>query len=230
MHLQFLDSTDAFLSHATPSVQTYFDGFTTHDVHARKPYAHSLNAYLGNLVPSAAGRAKPVARAIAVAIETASAAMAGAALPPALLLQDNTLPWRIALFTPEVERGWPHTHGEVLCFPMVPALFADPWRLAELLVHERIHVLQRMRPQETRDFIRMRYGLAPFTPRALLPPSRRAALYANPDVDQYVYEHVYEHVYGGDYTSAQQHPYETMAYEMAAEAIAAQKSSSSFSS
>ena len=116
------------------------------------------------------------------------------------------LPWRLAIFGAQVEKGWPHTHGTVVCLPMT---FTDRSRsaLVELLIHERIHILQRLHPQATREFIRVRYGpnVAPIIAREIMGPSERNRIYANPDVDSYEYN--------GD---LDRHPYEMMAYDLAA--------------
>lgn len=217
--LEIVQTRAAFLSYATPSVQRYFGGMQQSDRDARHPHAHSLDAYLGHL------EARPppsVVRVFSDLVDRAATAISSncAMLPAVMRTTSDVLPWRIAFFHPSVERGWPHTHGTTLCFPLAASLVADcedseqlrVRRILELLVHERIHVLQRVHPQATRALLKKLYGphVVPRIARAMMPSSERSEIYANPDVDEYEYYKI---------RGSQRHPYEAMAYRLAALAV-----------
>ncbi|GAX84488.1 hypothetical protein CEUSTIGMA_g11908.t1 [Chlamydomonas eustigma] len=94
-------------------------------------------------------------------------------------------PWKIAVFDDAVEDGLPHTHGDVICLPASLVSEGREQRaLAQTLAHERVHVLQRARP-ELFDTLYARLWRLRRVPRPILrddDPFR-----SNPDLDAYDY-------------------------------------------
>lgn len=208
-----LTTADAFLAYAQPSIGRYFAGFLESDIAARRPHAHTMRAYLEHLDNVPPGATIDAVVSCAAAAQRRISRMRSE-IPAVMRSTSATLPWRFAFFHPLVEKGWPHTHGTVICLPLsrqvvVPSV--DRAKLVELLVHERVHVLQRVHPAATREAIRQRYGpgVVPLVPRAAIPsPAERQRIYANPDVDEYEYANP---------AGLKRHPYEQMAYDIAAE-------------
>lgn len=65
---------------------------------------------------------------------------------PTLAMYDKRVPWRFWVFHgTNVENGMPHTHGNVICLNRRNLMGSFP-NLLRTVVHERIHVLQRMFP------------------------------------------------------------------------------------
>lgn len=211
MTLKIVTTPEEFISFTTPSVQRYFSSFLQSDRTARHPHAHCMAAYLGNLLASPPQQIVDEVEKRIPAAERAISSFAISGIPAVMRTTSATLPWRVAFFRRGVEKGWPHTHGTVICFPE-PAggSFGEARRLVELLVHERLHILQRLHPRAAREFIKERYGssVVPRIARVAMPRPERERIYANPDVDEYEYD------YSGD-----RHPYESMAYDVASAAV-----------
>jgi hypothetical protein len=74
----------------------------------------------------------------------------------------NSIPWNVALLNAEVEADLPHTVGDVIFLP--PSFFTLPpdVRVATLL-HEKIHIFQRMFPVETNILFTEVWKLTPFS-------------------------------------------------------------------
>jgi hypothetical protein len=105
-------------------------------------------------------------------------------------------PLRIAVMGSNVEGGWPHTHGDVICLPDTfdsfgkagPGNTGDPAARARTLVHEMVHVAQRQSPDWVRDTVQATWGYAPLgRTHDLLPPSDIMRLRSNPDLDGVLY-------------------------------------------
>lgn len=88
------------------------------------------------------------------------------------------------------EGGLPHTRGHVIVLP-IRLLRAPVQQLMSILVHEQVHVQQKMDPVGTWRYLR-HIG---FTRR----PGRIAGSRANPDLDAYVYTMPDGHVMGSRY-------------------------------
>jgi len=201
--LQIVTTREKFLQHTEPSVTTYFAGMSVADRAARRPHSHTLDAYVRNVITGAltCDIGTPLALAVAEAearLQRTGRLDARFRLPHSMLLMSAALPWRVARLDDAAENGWPHTHGNVIILPssMLNALKKrapggdQHRRLVELLVHERVHVMQRMDPEAARQTIREWYG------DSVRPVARRrdavAAQFAerlrsNPDIDAYVY-------------------------------------------
>lgn len=99
------------------------------------------------------------------------------------------IPWRLAILKDHVDGGFPHTHGDMIC---VSREFATrgcrrhPRGSIRTLIHEKIHVYQRMFPDETALALEV-MGYRPLLHMRDLPPGVRALTRCNPDVDGMVY-------------------------------------------
>jgi hypothetical protein len=164
------------------------------------------------------------------------------------LLEAEKVPWTLSFLEDRAEGGMPHTHGGVICFPHERTLrsLSSP-RFVQTLVHERIHVLQRAFPRIARNLVYERLGLRPALRRRDLEPFLRARWRSNPDLDDFVYsdgvlavfashtnpaslgdvvlidlfERGMPEVHGarGANVARSEHPFETIAYLLAAEAM-----------
>jgi hypothetical protein len=97
-------------------------------------------------------------------------------------------PWAVALMVGHAENGYPHTHGSVICLPMSWLSSGDAKTRVRLLVHERVHVFQRTRPEEVRRMLASTWGVhAVGSARHLLSPRLTCRLRSNPDLDGWLY-------------------------------------------
>ncbi|NDD31695.1 MAG: hypothetical protein EB084_25885 [Proteobacteria bacterium] len=197
-------------------IQADSDGYaaalTSADLHARQ--TASIAAY----VAASAGAADdftPEERARIRECVAEIDAMPGlAALAP--------IPWVFAKTRDRVyENGLPHTRGSVifLCPDTTPE---DDDALTNLLVHEKVHVFQRLAPDYTDAYIRARGYERTRTRRA----DYSELVRSNPDLDEWVYTDADEGPIAALYTSAtpasitdvdmtgHEHPFEAMAYEV----------------
>lgn len=65
----------------------------------------------------------------------------------------KAIPWKFAKVTRDIERGWPHTLGDVIV--LSPEFFksTDEYSKAETLLHEKFHVYQREFPELTEKLV-----------------------------------------------------------------------------
>ena len=176
----------------------YFDRFSECDVAARAPLGCATKeAYVSLLLKSSS---KEDAAFLNAAVEKAQRAIERASatsLSNFLKVEknvaqrviesigDTSVPWKVAILDERAENGWPHTHGYIIC---IPRTFRSMSNLVRTLVHERVHVIQRRRPDLFRDAIAVRkWGMTPIPiERAHLSdvmPFRRS----NPDLDGFLY-------------------------------------------
>ena len=143
-----------------------------------------------------------------------------------VLLYDS---WKMLFFHEKykIENNYPHTIGDVILLPY-PKFFTS-YNLSkqfDVLLHERIHVVQRKRPDMMRRVSTKHYGLTILGTCAQYSDPNELQ---NPDVDDYVYAdadgrlpkqtlippelaaHPLEHV---NVPVHKMHPYERMAYEL----------------
>ena len=169
-------------------LSAYFDGFSACDVAARAPFGgDTADGYLACLITDA-----PPAEIDALRRHVAAADAAARAHPWLRLHAD--VPWRVALLEDRAEGGWPHTHGGVVCMPI--GLLRGQGRrgrgldddLVRVLVHERVHVLQRRNPAAARAYHGASDRLK-MTPVASFPPGSDVARRrrSNPDLDGFLY-------------------------------------------
>lgn len=134
----------------------------------------------------------------------------------------RAIPWIIALTAGrEYENGYPHTRGNVIFIEQNLLSSGD---LTSTLLHEKVHVYQRMFPDDVQKWLEKR-GYARIALRINDPYSR-----ANPDLDAWIYKDPLtsqpmiaryrsaqpSHISDVELTNpAFEHPYEFMAYEIA---------------
>lgn len=95
-----------------------------------------------------------------------------------------SIPWRFAVLSDDVEGGMPHTHHDVVCIPRA-ILSGGDW-LVRLLIHEKLHVLQKTRPglcaASLADAGWVKVGRRSDVDGRLLSRAR-----SNPDTDGFIY-------------------------------------------
>jgi hypothetical protein len=178
-------------------IREYFHGFGPCDIAARTSKGCSdIDGYLSSLVtePDAVsvGRAARAAR-------DADAEMVSWAQGKGHKKDDYTValsefvkegrdePWRVAILEDRAEWGWPHTHGGVVCIPS-KLLHRGHDAIVSTFIHERVHVLQRRRPEEARRIAEVHLGLVPYPKDGDTIPSWAIPLMrSNPDLDDNVY-------------------------------------------
>lgn len=90
------------------------------------------------------------------------------------------IPWNLVKFK-DIEENYPHTLGDIIFLP--EKFFTYEYgRQMETILHEKIHVYQRMYPIETSKLIR-ELGFEVFNTQANIPLIR-----SNPDTDAFVYK------------------------------------------
>ena len=138
--------------------ESYFASLTPEDLSARR--AHAISEYTDRYRQALLVSLNPRVSA------TLSRAVTLAATALAPFKRISSIPWRIAVLSAKtaVEDGFPHTHGDIIVMTersIAPYVTTardfddddDLATLAELLVHEKVHVYQRMFPTETRRLI-----------------------------------------------------------------------------
>jgi len=132
------------------------------------------------------------------------------------------IPWVVALTDgSKYEDGLPHTRANIIF--LSTSVFNQPDRITKILVHEKIHLYQRMYPEHIMQIL-SNNGYLRWKNRTGVPRIR-----ANPDVDPYIYidsttESPMLAVYSSDKPSGindivlehtdHEHPYEKMAYDV----------------
>jgi hypothetical protein len=92
--------------------------------------------------------------------------------------RDNHL-WTLKKTDSSIEGGMPHTHGQTIYFSdTLLREGTDPHRVAEVLVHEKVHVLQRAYPQCFEDLYVNVLGYTKYQGWSINRPLRRT----NPDI------------------------------------------------
>lgn len=173
----------------------YFAGFSNCDIAARVPLKCATpDQYLSQLRRVDAEGADALERAVAIAktsIGNASkdslAQKIGVSIGTAsrilALLNDPGVPWKVAIFEDLAENGWPHTHADIICIPDLSKI----QNLPQTMVHERIHVLQRLHPKFFRDIAIEEWGMRPISLRDFEPRDALDFRRSNPDLDEFLY-------------------------------------------
>lgn len=136
------------------------------------------------------------------------------------------IPWKFSKTTDAYEAGYPHTRDDII-FVSSSLLKDAHGHLVSTLIHEKIHVLQRMYPQLIKSCIK-EMGCKPYMLKEQYMKTQNRRLRANPDLDEWIYtnnNNVLALVYTSDYpmsimdvehvtsnTHTSEHPYEYMAY------------------
>ncbi len=155
-----------------PGLHTYFNAYTRADCKARSCGSADAcrRAYLALVLEQ-----PPTSLVETLVRDVVSADKLCRERAPFL----SSIPWRVAILESSAENGWPHTHGNVVCLPT--GHFARPEKeRVETMVHERVHVFQRARPEETRRMLGSKREVE-------VPVHIRAMARSNPDLDGRVY-------------------------------------------
>lgn len=103
------------------------------------------------------------------------------------------VPWRFVILDDKVEGGMPHTHGNMVCLPVSflteegeRASKAQTQGIIKTLIHEKIHVLQRMQSDLWARTVAA-LGYVPIMRRKDLSADQRKRARSNPDLDDMVY-------------------------------------------
>ena len=139
----------------------------------------------------------------------------------------KNLPWIFVKTTAQAyEDGLPHTRGpNVICLS-TQTLHTKNTVLKRTMLHEKVHIYQRVYPEQTASVIKAAGYHKTTTPRNTIPLIR-----ANPDLDKWIYEDANGKPMLAVYNSAkpsgisdisnknsnQEHPYESMAYAVGGE-------------
>jgi hypothetical protein len=91
----------------------------------------------------------------------------------------SNIPWKFAKVTPDIENGYPHTLQDVI---ILSDRFFSASDQIKTLIHEKIHVYQRMYPLETNKLIHDVWGFEVKDKMENHPMARN-----NPDIDGFVY-------------------------------------------
>ena len=128
-----------------------------------------------------------------------------------------TIPWKFRIFWGDIESHFPHTHGD---FIYIHEDHVSTIPITTLL-HEKIHVFQRMFPCETHDLIVNYWG---FSFHSMRYGSAHDIMRANPDVNRIIYADDQGKTIMGvykknaqslnDIEDSRDHPYEMMAYAL----------------
>ena len=134
-----------------PDLDAYFGSFSEQDVRARSAWCGSScrEAYLSAVVAQPPDWVKGM---LAQDVRVATAILAKRA--PDLLPTDGMV--HVALLREGTENGWPHTHGRVVCLPMDHFVQQDAARRVETLIHELVHVYQRAHPEVVAKYMAAR--------------------------------------------------------------------------
>ena len=176
-------------------------------------------AYIQRIRASAHDPTSKERQILRTAIDTVDAYLAQSQHVPAGL---KSAPWVIAVTSGRAyENGYPHTRRHVI---FVTDDIIRSNTLASTLLHEKVHIYQRMNPQDVDTWIRQR-GFRKVGPR-----SNERLARANPDLDEFIYvdPNTNKHMvalYNSERPKgisdvkltnpAFEHPFEHMAYEIA---------------
>jgi hypothetical protein len=140
--------------------------------------------------------------------------------------------WNFAIFTDKIyEGGFPHTRFDIIFLPLDLLLYADDKSLIKTLIHEKIHLLQRLYPDN--KLLKTFLNENNFNKYMLLTDMRKSypKIRSNPDLDNYVYSNNNKFFiceYTKDYPtnlmdviqdSSTEHPFEIMAYQISEDLI-----------
>lgn len=159
----FISDPDNVMRYA----EMHFQTMSVTDVFARSSasWQEVRNKYRASLASSMTPQESG---AIGRAIHVAQAKLNGY---PRLAEQ---VPWKVAILRgePIPEGGWPHTVGDII---IIPSTLCQPGvhnldDLARIMIHEKIHVYQRMFPAETHILYTRIWGLRVVQTAACSPP------------------------------------------------------------
>lgn len=102
------------------------------------------------------------------------------------------LPWKIAVLQNTIENGYPHTIADIICLPVKFAVGScgnpDSKNYAlKVLLHEKIHVLQRNQPDLAYKYIFTNLKYVRHCRRTHIDPQLSLRTRSNPDLDDWIY-------------------------------------------
>ena len=92
------------------------------------------------------------------------------------------IPWKFAKLSVGMEANYPHTIEDVIILNEI-VLLSAPEALMETLLHEKVHIYQRLFEYETKKMIVNVLGLIPYAQYNSI-----SLIAANPDIDDIVYK------------------------------------------
>jgi hypothetical protein len=132
------------------------------------------------------------------------------------------IPWKIGCTcNTKYENGFPHTREDIIILPMKQIDSMDEQQLCKLLIHEKVHIYQRLYSTEIENMLKKR-GFQKNGTRENNP--------ANPDLNAYTYTHyklgdfystyknepsTFKDIQYANGSSSSEHPYEYIAYAIA---------------
>ena len=158
----------------------YFERFTPLDCRARG--VATPEQYKKKYVDAALGELSLETRA---ALSKCAQRAAEACRAEPAIADLGRAPWRIVLFDPSVENGYPHTLGDAIFLPSTFVGWSEDDQVSTM-IHERVHVLQRMHPEAAQAWIRAN-GYARVPDEVARRALSRVPVRANPDVDGHLY-------------------------------------------
>jgi hypothetical protein len=134
----------------------------------------------------------------------------------------NAILWKFGCVKGKLyENGLPHTRIDTIILSKEHLNTYDDNKLIKLLIHEKIHVYQKMYPNDVQLYIKLN-GFIPIKKRDMNDNIR-----ANPDLDNWIYKDKESNIYKAEYkkdpktirdviynpsdSQLYEHPYETMA-------------------
>lgn len=136
----------------------------------------------------------------------------------------HAIPWKIAKITSDLENGFPHTHGDIIFLPdkYVGSNLSEN-DVYQTLIHEKIHIYQRLYPLQTNFLLVNLLGYSISTLR--YKHQLANTLRSNPDINQIIYKDEKKEeilpVYSAkqpsgliQITDSRDHPFEIMAYHL----------------
>jgi hypothetical protein len=96
------------------------------------------------------------------------------------------IPWKIGLFNKLYECGLPHTRNEYIFLPKEKSINKSDLELLGTLVHEKIHVYQKLYPEDIQSFLNEN-NFKKYKPYIEFKKTENKRANANPDIDQWTY-------------------------------------------
>jgi len=152
----------------------YFDRMTPMDLEARgaSSIPEYRNKYINAIVDFDDKEKKELYKLVMVAKNML-----------ALYAHISSIPWRFAKLSQNIENGYPHTLADII---FVEEGFLkrnmNDRSIVKTLIHEQIHVYQRLFSKQTMQLVNNVWGYQRAGPRNKLKDARN-----NPDLDEYVY-------------------------------------------
>lgn len=198
----------------------YIRSLTQPDLHARKCKTH--DEYKSRVFESVATIVTDQQREL---LEKAITTVNGfSKLAPLSSSKFHSIPWKVAVMEGNIyEEGLPHTRADIIF--ITRNMIEQSPSLASTLLHEKVHVYQRLYPEDIQTWME-KHGFVASARRNTQPLAR-----SNPDLDDWIYTKsdtqtpmiaFYNSEKPAGITDvtltnpAYEHPYELMAYQLAA--------------